>query len=176
MFKTARDFADREPALAGHILYLAAAALALGGAWSLQVFGGLWPCPLCLEQREPWYAGATISAIVLCAPLITPAMAHWRLRGLIPMLALLVWGIYKAGEHIGVEEGWWGSGCTAADTGEGPQSIEDLLTGAAADTTVPCDAIQWEFLGITLAGYNLLLQAALFAVLAWLVFKAWKRS
>jgi disulfide bond formation protein DsbB len=48
------------------------------------------------------------------------------------------------------------------------------MSGAATDTAVPCDAIQWEFLGFTLAGYNLVIQIALFALLGWLFWKAWK--
>jgi len=174
MFDRAKAFANREPALAAHALYLAAAAVTLGGAWYLQLVGGLWPCPLCLEQREPWYAGIMISAIVLFVPYYSPAMAHWRLRGLAPLMALTLWGLYKAGEHIGIEHGWWGSGCTAADVGGGPATIEDLMSGSAADTAVPCDAIQWEFWGITLAGYNFLIQALLLAAMVWLFWKGWK--
>lgn len=171
---TIKAFVDRQPALAGHLLYLLAAGVTLGGAWYLQIFGGLYPCELCLEQREPWYAGVTISLLVLGLPLVLPMMREWRLRGLIPNMGLLLWGMYKAADHIGVEHGWWGAGCTSVDTNAGPQTIEELMSGAAADTAVPCDAIQWEFLGITLAGYNFALQLALFVVLGWLLSKALK--
>jgi disulfide bond formation protein DsbB len=165
---------DRDPALAGHIVYLAAAALALGGAWSLQIFWDLYPCPLCLEQREPWYAGVMISAIVLTVPFIAPQGAVWKMRGLVPMMALLGWGLYKSTEHVGVEYGWWASSCVLPGGGGGPQTIEDLLRGVATDTAVPCDAVQWEFLGVTLAGYNFLMQALVLVALAWLFWKAWK--
>jgi disulfide bond formation protein DsbB len=171
---TIKTFIERQPAIAGHIVYLLAASVALGGAWYLQLVGGLYPCELCLEQREPWYAGVTISLLVLALPFVLPGTGEWRLRGLIPNMGLLLWGMYKAGDHIGVEQGWWGAGCTSADTGAGPQTIEELLAGAATDTAIPCDAIQWEFLGITLAGYNFALQVALFVALAWFLRKALK--
>jgi disulfide bond formation protein DsbB len=174
MGTTLKDFTKREPAIAGHFAYLLAAILTLGGAWYLQSFGGLHPCPLCLEQREPWYAGLTISIIVLTLPVFAPGSEVWRMRGLILNMGLLIWGGVKATEHIGLEHGWWGAACTSADTGTGPQTIEELMSGAATDTAVPCDAIQWEFLGFTLAGYNLVIQIALFALLGWLFWKAWK--
>jgi len=169
---TIRAFIDRQPAIAGQLIYLAAAAATLGGAWYLQIVGGLYPCELCLEQREPWYAGTLIALMVLGLPYVLHGTSAWRTRGLIALELLLVWGIYKAGEHIGVERGWWGYTCTGADQGAGPQTIEELMNGAATDTAVPCDAIQWEFLGITLAGYNLIIQVLLFAVLGWLFWKA----
>lgn len=171
---TIKAFIDRQPAIAGHFLYLAVACVTLGGAWYSQLVGGLYPCELCLEQREPWYAGVTISLLVLGLPFVLPMMEQWRMRGLIPNMGLLLWGMYKAGDHIGVEQGWWGAGCTAADAGTGPQTIEELMSGAAADTAVPCDAIQWEFLGVTLAGYNFALQLALLIALGWLLSKALK--
>jgi len=174
MIKTLKDFVKREPAVAGHVAYLLAATVTLGGAWYLQIFQGLYPCPLCLDQREPWYAGATISVIVLVLPWVYVGTAHWRARGMIPNLGLILWGMYKAIEHIGVEHQWWGSACTTSGDGQGAQTIEDLLAGAATDNAVPCDAIQWEFLGLTLAGYNLLLQAGLFLLFGWLFIKAWK--
>lgn len=169
---TIKTFIDRQPAIAGLLVYLIGAAVTLGGAWYSQIFGGLYPCQLCLEQREPWYAGALIALLVLGLPFVLRGTGAWRLRGLVALEFLLIWGMYKAGDHIGVEHGWWGAGCTSVDQGTGPQTIEELMSGAAADTAVPCDAIQWEFLGVTLAGYNFAIQAVLFVLLAWLFWKA----
>lgn len=169
-----QDIAKRDPALAGHMVYLLAAAIALGGAWGGQIFGDLYPCPLCLEQREPWYAGVMISAIVLAVPFFAPGGLVWRMRGLVPMMALLVYGSYKSIEHIGVEHGWWGSSCVTAQQSEGAQTIEELMSGLTTDFAIPCDAIQWDFLGITLAGYNLLLQVLALLAVGWFFWQAVK--
>ena len=125
---TIKNFLDRQPAIAGHIAYLAVACVTLGGALYSQYVGGLYPCELCLEQREPWYAGVTISLLVLALPFVLPMMPEWRMRGLIPNMGLLLWGMYKAGDHIGVEQGWWGAGCTAVDTGAGRTEIYRLAS------------------------------------------------
>ncbi len=168
------NFAKRKPALMGHVLFLMAASVTLGGAWYSQIFGGLFPCPLCLEQREPWYIGTVISALAIGLPLVVASLAAWRLWALLPNMGLLLWGAYTAAYHVGVEHQWWGSACTGPDGGSGPLTIEQMNAAMEADISVPCDAIQWELFGITMAGYNLMISLGLCAILACLFVTGWR--
>ncbi len=156
------------PAQAGFALVALLAALSLGGAWYLQLVGGLFPCPLCLEQRWPWYIGGVVAVALL---VLGERVRSWNIWAL-PVLALtMAWGAWRALYHVGVEHHWWGSSCTGGGN-VGPISIEDLENLTQGTVGVPCDAIQWDFLGITLAGFNLAISLAVVAVLAYLFWRA----
>ena len=175
MIERAKSFVQASPALAGHLLILITAAGLLGGAWGLQIFGGLYPCPLCLMQRWPWYLGGALALITIIAPVLLASLARLRDWALLGQLGLMGWSVYLAIEHIGVEQQWWGSSCTLPGNSTAPATIDDLLS---MDEVIapPCDAIQWELFGITLAGYNLITTVGVVAVLLFLFFKARKAA
>ncbi len=166
-----------KPATCGQMLILGAAILSLGGAWYLQMFGGLFPCPLCLEQRIPWYIASGIAAATLAIPILAPHAAGWRMWALLPNMGLMLWSAYLGAYHVGVEHQWWGSACTGPDgEGGGTATIEELMAGIATDNAVPCDAIQWEFFGITLAAMNMVISLGLALILGSLFMKALRAS
>lgn len=171
MIERLGQFVSAQPARAGLTLVAILAALTLGGAWYLQIVGGLFPCPLCLEQRWPWYVAGAIAIILLAAPrFVGERVGPWQIWGL-PVLALtMAWGAWRALYHVGVEHHWWGSSCTGG--GDGPISIEDLEALTQGAVGVPCDAIQWELFGITLAGFNLAICLGAMAALIYLFVKA----
>jgi disulfide bond formation protein DsbB len=132
-----------EPSRACLLLALASAAILLG-ALALQYLGGLPPCPLCIQQRWPYLA------------LIVLGGVGWRARpramlGL-STLALLV-GAGLAAYHVGIEQGWWAlpAGCVA---GGGAESVEELKR-LLAEAPPACDQVSFTFLGLSLAGWNL---------------------
>ena len=97
------------------VLALVASAAMLAGAHAFETFGGLAPCPLCLRQREVYWA--------LIAMTLT-GLGLWRLapkrRFLVALNVLIglvfVTGVVVAAYHAGVE---WKifpppAGCSAA--------------------------------------------------------------
>ena len=72
----------------------------------------------------------------------------------------------------GVEWGWWPGPTACTGTGTG-LSFNDLSAGALKPV-IACDAVQFRFLGMSLAGYNALISAAI--VLALLVSAAISRG
>ncbi len=69
--------------------------------------------------------------------------------------------------HAGVEWKFWlgPSSCTGAPSlGLGGGSLLDQLDKVKV---VPCDVVQWRFLGISLAGYNALISLSMAALAAW---------
>jgi disulfide bond formation protein DsbB len=139
---------------------------AILGAWGSQLFGGLVPCELCLEQRMAYYWGLPVIAAILILWNRLP-LTVWYLAIAIAA-AIFVWGTYMGTYHAGVEWGFWPGPTACTGTGVGVK-FEDLNNINAA-RVIPCDKVQFRFLGISLAGYNALLSVGivlLLGIAAW---------
>jgi disulfide bond formation protein DsbB len=151
------------------ILLAIVMAATVGGALGFQYLGGFIPCKLCLEERIPYYAGvpvmvlAAISATLRWPPLVTRVLL--AIGG-----ALMVWSLYMAVYHSGVEWKWWAGptdcGAVAAPS-TGGKGILDAL-----NTFVPpaCDEAAGRFLGLSFAGWNAVASLILAAVAWWSAF------
>lgn len=132
---------------------LGSAAL-LAGAHVFQALGYA-PCKLCLWQRGPHWAAVAIGLLALCLP--------WRvlpLAGALAAAATGALGVY----HTGVEQTWWLGPASCTSGGDLGGSAEDLLNQIMAAPLVRCDEIPWQFLGISMAGWNALLSFVLAAL------------
>ena len=88
------------------------------------------------------------------------------------MLLTFIWSTYLAGYHAGVEYGFW-PGPTAC-TGTGVDVSFSDLTNINAARVVPCDKIQFSLFGVTLAGANTLISAAIVLMLGTALLKGRK--
>jgi disulfide bond formation protein DsbB len=145
---------------------LVALALLLGlatilGAWGSQLFGGLVPCELCLGERMPYYWGLPLLAVILIFWNRLP-ITVWYVA-LLVAAGIFVWSIYLGGYHAGVEYKWWPGPTACTGTG-GDLNFNDLSNGNV-QAVIPCDQVQFRFLGITLAGYNFLISVAMVVML-----------
>jgi disulfide bond formation protein DsbB len=152
-------------ACAAGIIAVVGAATILGAYFFQYVLGYL-PCPLCFEQRIPYYIAIPLAALVAIAA--ARSAPRSVLVGGLAVLALTMLvsaglGVY----HAGVEWKWWAgpSDCSGPMTGFG--SASDLLRQMQSKIVVRCDEAAWRFLGISLAGYNVAISLALAAVAAW---------
>lgn len=140
------------------VIALAASAAMLAGAHAFETFGGLYPCPLCLRQREVYWA--------LIAMTVT-GLTLWRLapkrRFLVALNVLIglvfVTGVVVAFYHAGVE---WKifpppSGCSAG-TGTDPFLITDI---DAPVKIALCTDAPFYILGLSMAGWNGVISAIL---------------
>ena len=135
---------------------LAATAGVLGAALMFQFIGGLAPCPMCLWQRWPYVAGMALAALALLA---------WRALGR-PLLALgvptFLIGAALGAYHAGVEWRWWpGPTSCSAPISPGDLSTDELLAQIMATPIVRCDEIVWQFLGLSMAGWNAVISLGL---------------
>ncbi|MFD1941336.1 disulfide bond formation protein B [Paradevosia shaoguanensis] len=140
---------------------------AIAGAWGSQLFGGLVPCELCLEQRLAYYWGLPILALVLLLWNRLPLLVWYIAMGIVALI--FVWSTYMGGYHAGVEWGFWAGPTACTGTGDGI-SFNDLNNIDAA-RVIPCDAVQFRFLGISLAGYNALVSLVIVALLVFSIIK-----
>jgi disulfide bond formation protein DsbB len=131
---------------------LGSAAL-LAGAFAFQYIGGMAPCALCLWQRWPHAAAVAIMLLALLVP------TRW-LMALGALAALTTAAV--AGFHVGVEQGWWEGLSTCTGAGISGISVNDLLNpDAAVAAPVRCDQIPWSMLGVSMAGWNMILSLGL---------------
>jgi disulfide bond formation protein DsbB len=128
-------------------------------ALASQVFGGLVPCELCLEQRLPYYYGLPLLLVVLLTWNRLPLTVWYIAMAMVT--ATFIWSAYMGTYHAGVEWGFW-PGPTAC-TGIGETMSFDSLSSMAP--VIGCDVVQFRFLGISLAGYNALVSVAIVALL-----------
>lgn len=136
-----------------HLIACAAvgSALLLGGAFMFQVLGYA-PCKMCIWQRYPHAVAIAIGAIAFFVPL--PALL---LLG--ALAALTTAGI--GGYHMGVEQGWWEgpTSCSSAPIGNvDPAALFEQIMAAPL---VRCDEIAWQLLGLSMAGWNMVISLVL---------------
>ncbi len=148
---------DKKASLAAFILGL----VAILGAWGSQLIGGLTPCELCLEQRWAYYVGLPILAAILVLWNRLP-LAVWYIAMAI-VTGVFVWGTYMGAYHAGVEWGFWPGPTACTGLGSTDLSFADL--SGEIEAVIPCDVVQFRFLGISLAGYNALVSLAIVALL-----------
>ena len=144
----------------------AISALTLAGAWFFQLVLGIQPCPLCLEQRYAYYVAIPV-AVLIAAGAVRGAPRR-KLAGGLVLLALAF--IANAGlgvYHAGVEWGFWQgpTDCTGPITDFGNSG--SLLDDLNKVKVVRCDEVQWKFLGLSLAGYSVLISLGLATLAAW---------
>lgn len=122
------------------------------GAWIFE-FAGYLPCELCLLQRWAYYAGAPLALILAW---FNPP---WLKRGLLVFgllwLGSAVFGVF----HSGVEWGWW-QGPSSCSGGGGELAFGDGLPDLSKPA-VMCNEAAIRILGLSLAGWNAVVSAAL---------------
>ena len=137
--------------------------IALGMALTAEVAFGLEPCIFCIYQRIPF-----VVAIILGSTGLIFRKSGKIARGFIFLSGLaFLTNAAIAFFHSGVERKWWRSpfeSC-AADFGTSTDS-QSLLENILSAPTAPCETIAWAdpVLGLSMANYNVLLCAGLFAL------------
>jgi disulfide bond formation protein DsbB len=141
------------------IAVLAASIAILLAAFAFQYLGGLHPCVLCLYQRYPY--GVTIAAAAGALAFAATGRSS-PARGLMGLcgVAFLV-GAATAAFHVGVEQHWWAGTSECGGLAGEATSIDALKRQLLGQPVVRCDAVAWSFLGISMAGWNVLLSMAL---------------
>jgi disulfide bond formation protein DsbB len=153
----------RTPRVAAGLILLAALATIAGALIFEHVFG-LKPCPLCLRQRIPYYAAMPVALAAAVLPM-RPRWARLAL-GLIALIFLASAGLGI--HHAGVEWGWWAgpTDCAGAPP-PAPGGVGDFLNQLQTTRVVSCTEAAWRFLGLSLAGWNVLISLGLVAVASW---------
>src|SRR3954451_1331732 len=152
-----------DPATVAALAVAILAAATLAGAWFFQLVLDIRPCPLCLEQRYAYYLAVPLGLLVaLVASKGAPRPVLLAGLALLALAALA--NAWLGGYHAGVEWGLWQgpTDCTGpvGDLGRAGNLLERLDTVKV----IRCDEVQWRFLGLSLAGYNVLISLVMVAI------------
>lgn len=136
------------------------AAATIGGALVFEHGWGYVPCKLCLTQRNPYYVAIPLA---LGAALLPP---RWTRVGLWLLALVFIVSAGLGAYHAGVEWGFWAgpSDCGGAPAAAG--NMGDFLSRLQTTRVVSCTEAAWRFLGLSLAGWNVLISLALAAFAA----------
>jgi disulfide bond formation protein DsbB len=156
------------PISAAGFVVAAVAAATLAGAWFFELVMGLEPCPLCLDQRVPYYAAVPLGLAIGWLAL-APTRANLARAGLVMLAFMLLVGAGYGVYHAGIEWGLWEGPASCA--GSAPALSRNILSSLkGTQRVVSCSEAAWRFLGLSLAGYNVLIAGALAALALWAAF------
>lgn len=138
----------------------AASLVILGIAHAFERFAFLAPCPLCLRQREVYWA--------LIAMALT-GLVLWRLKptrrflmALDVMIGLVfVTGAVVALYHTGAEYGWWPAPGGCLVDVDALAALEGELDLDQRFSTASCTEAPWHFAGLSMAAWNGVLSTGL---------------
>jgi disulfide bond formation protein DsbB len=145
-------------------LVLVAAVATVGGAYVFEYGLGYLPCPLCLTQRKPYYVAMAIALAAALVPNRILARSGLAAVALVFVVSAGL-GVY----HAGVEWGLWlGPSDCGGTPGAAAGSVTDFMQSLQKTRVVSCTEAAWRFLGLSLAGWNVVISLALaaFAALA----------
>lgn len=157
------------------LVAIIASILMLAAAHAFERFALLAPCPLCLRQREVYWALIAMAGTGWALSRIRPTPRFLSALNMLIGLVFVV-GALVAVYHAGVEWRLFPApdGCAAA-------APEDIL-GASLDNlntpqaTASCLDAPWSLLGISMAGWNALISAGLASASFFSAFRPRARS
>ena len=141
----------------------------IGGALVFEHVFGYVPCKLCLMQRNPYYL-AILGALAAAA---LPAL-DWGGPRLLALIFIVSAGL--GAYHAGVEWGFCRAERLRRHPRRRPGGMGDFLNQLQTTRVVNCTEAAWRFLGLSLAGWNVLISLGLAGFAAALALAGGERS
>ena len=152
----------RRKPLARAVALFAVATPTLARAFAFQA-AGYPPCELCLKERLPYYASALLAAAAaILAARDGPRVATRACFGGLASIFLLSAGL--GAYHAGIEWGLWAGPTDCTGALDRAKSNADFLQQLRSVRVVRCDAAAVRVLGLSLAGWNVIVSLAAAAV------------
>ena len=115
------------------------------------------PCHLCLYQRIPYLAVMFAS---LLAFVFREKPKLWKILIIICAILFFI-GATIAFYHVGVEHHWFEGLTSCSSQQQIPKTVEEMRAQLLATPIVRCDVPAFVFLGLSMAGWNMLWSALL---------------
>ncbi len=155
----------RGPAAAAAFAVFVLGGATILGAWYFQLVVKLPPCPLCLEERIPYYVVIPLSLLTATAALVRTPRKLIAV-GLVAIIAAMLYGAALGTYHAGVEWRFWSGPTDCSGPVTDFTKRGSLLDQLQSVQVVRCDEAAWRLFSISLAGYNVLISLALAAISA----------
>lgn len=152
-----------EPLRLVSVVVAVVALAVIAGAWAFEL-AGYAPCPLCLQQRWPYYLGIPLAlALAVFQPRLPKPMT---IAGFAVLVALFAWGlsigVYQSGAEMRL---WQGpTSCATADTAP-VGDVGNLMAALQSTPVVSCIDPALQPLGLSLATWNAVTMAGLIALI-----------
>lgn len=117
----------------------------------------LYPCPLCLQQRDAYWTALALSVVAIIADKTLGHSAINKVTAILIGLAFFA-GAGVAIYHSGVELGLIASSCGSVDFEPTGNLLDELSKPMIVGQ---CDEPAWKMLGVTMANINALASLAL---------------
>jgi disulfide bond formation protein DsbB len=166
MIAPALTLARGQPAAAAALAIVIIGLLTMAGFFYFQYVLGYPPCPLCLEQRYAFYISVPLAAMILLG-LSVGSSRKVMVLALFAIAAAMLWNAGLGVYHSGVEWHWWPGPQDCSGATPNFSAGGSLLDQINRTRVVRCDEAAWRFLGLSLAGYNVLVSLSLAAIAIW---------
>src|SRR3954447_15905523 len=159
------NLARSQPVATAAVAIAVIGVLTMAGFFFFQYVLGYPPCPLCLEQRYAFYISVPLAAMILLG-LSVGSSRKVLMLALFAIAAAMLWNAGLGVYHSGVEWHWWPGpqDCSGAVPNFSSGNLMDQINRTRV---VRCDEAAWRFLGLSLAGYNVLVSLTLAAIALW---------
>ncbi|MGA9437917.1 MAG: disulfide bond formation protein B [Pseudolabrys sp.] len=141
-------------------------ALTICGFLFFQYVLGYPPCPLCLDQRNAFYVSVPLAALLWLGANYSVS-SKVMIAGFAVITAIMLWNAGLSAYHAGVEWKFWAGPADCSGPINSLGSASDMLRQLQNIRIVRCDEAAWRFLGISLAGYDVLVSLFLAGIAAW---------
>ena len=159
------NFMRTQPVAAAAVAIAVIGVAAILGAYYFQFVLGYQPCPLCLEQRFAYYFAIPLSAMILLG-LAVGSSRKVLLLALLAIATVMLWNTGLGVYHSGVEWHWWPGPQDCSGATPNFSAGGSLIDQINRTRVIRCDEAAWRFLGLSLAGYNVLISLLLAAIAA----------
>jgi len=156
----------QEPPLAAATIVVLIGLATIAGFFFFQYGMGLPPCPLCLEQRNAYYVSVPLAALLWIGA-GHGASRKVLLLGFAAIALVMLWNSGLSVYHAGIEWKWWPGPAECSGPLDKFGSAQDLMKSLKSISLIRCDQAAWRFLGLSLAGWDVLVSLVLAAVAAW---------
>ncbi|TCT27729.1 disulfide bond formation protein B [Martelella mediterranea] len=148
-------------------------AVSVGSALGFEHIGGYIPCHLCLLERNPYYIGVPVGIAGLLAYRFNILPGLLGRLALLIIAGLMIWGMGMGIYHSGVEWHWWAgpTDCSGA-LDSVTKDVSTLLSDLNTVKGPKCDEAALRVLGLSFAGWNVVVSIIIAAIAIWGVGKA----
>jgi disulfide bond formation protein DsbB len=158
--------ARKDPSLAAAAIVAAVGLLTIVGFFFFQFVMKLPPCPICLEERNAYYVSVPLAALLMLGA-SHGASRKVLLLGFLVIAAVMLWNTGLAAYHAGIEWKFWPGPQDCSGPIDKFGSAADLMKQLQSISLVRCDQAAWRFLGISLAGWDVLVSLGLACAALW---------
>jgi disulfide bond formation protein DsbB len=149
---------------AGFVVILGAATIL--GAYFIQYVLEYPPCPLCYEQRNAYYLGIPLAALLWLGANYG-ASNKVLMAGFAVIALAFLWNTGLATYHAGIEWKWWAGPADCSGNAISINSASDMLNRLRHINIVRCDQPALLIFGFSLAAWNAPISLALALAGAW---------